>query len=86
MLCPCFWAAAKATLKEKKCKAINRFIVKQGRIKINELDLCFKSLADEQQSKPQASWMKMKQIKEDKMTDLRKRNPGYMQGEDSLKL
>lgn len=60
MLCPCFWAAAKATLREKKCKAINWFIVKQGRIKINELDLCFKSLADEQQSESKESWMKMK--------------------------
>lgn len=51
MLCQSLWAVARATLREKKCKAINCFIIKQGRIKINELNFCFKSLANEQQNK-----------------------------------
>lgn len=65
MLCRGLWAVAKAMLREKKCKAINCFIIKQGRIKINELNLCFKSLANEQQNKSKERWMESKQIKND---------------------
>lgn len=74
MFCQSSWAVAKVTLRGKKCKAINCFIIQQGRIKINELNLCFKSLANEQQNKSKENWIKKSVDKKKKMIDLRKKH------------
>lgn len=58
MLCRSPWTAAKATLREKKYKAINCFLIKQERITINKLNVCFQNLKNEKQSKPKESWVK----------------------------